>query len=244
MKFFTKQAITSQLIAYLLLAYSVTATANEPVLRYRGQYTPGHEVNVFCPAISSQCYWLSPDTSENIRQQLKSLASSHTKVAYQPVCIVLTGWINQHSEDKTEIGFARDDAGLFTVIEVFGTCNQTGIVTRGDLQHHRWILESINGISIESGDTAAVLDFGEQMWVSGSTGCQQFAGHAVLRATYFTIDIEQSDKIACTAKQQKIASLLTELFNSEAAIKVDSQKNLILQNTRTQLKYILKDWVY
>jgi hypothetical protein len=51
-----------------------SCSANSEVQRYRGSYTWGHEVNSFCPQINSQCYWLSPITSQVIRERLKQLS--------------------------------------------------------------------------------------------------------------------------------------------------------------------------
>jgi len=59
-----------------------------------------------------------------------------------------------------------------------------GMVTASDLQHHRWILESINGEPISTDDDEGMipeLDFGEQMHVSGNTGCNRMSGKAELR---------------------------------------------------------------
>ena len=63
-----------------------------------------------------------------------------------------------------------------------------GTVTASDLQHHRWILESINGepISTDEG-MIPELDFGEQMHVSGNTGCNRMSGTAELRDGAFLI---------------------------------------------------------
>ena len=59
------------LLVFLILGYVLPSYADEQALRYRGEYTYGHEVNTFCPKINSQCYWLNPTTSEEIRLQLR-----------------------------------------------------------------------------------------------------------------------------------------------------------------------------
>ena len=53
-------------------------------------------------------------------------------------------------------------------------------VTADDLQHHRWVLESINSEPLPSVDgkgTIPELDFGEQMHVSGNTRLQSVQRH-------------------------------------------------------------------
>ena len=75
----------------MLLTITVSAFAGNKTLRYRGQYTLGHEVNIFCPAINSQCYWLSPETNAQIRLQLKQLIAYNTNKTYQDICLVVEG---------------------------------------------------------------------------------------------------------------------------------------------------------
>ena len=96
----------------MLLTITVSVFAGNKTLRYRGQYTLGHEVNTFCPAINSQCYWLSPDTNPQIRLQLKQLIAYNTNKIYQAICLVVEGKINRDSEVKSSIGFATDYDGI------------------------------------------------------------------------------------------------------------------------------------
>mgnify|MGYP000725132915 CR=1 FL=1 len=82
------------IILITLLTAAPPAFADEQALRYRGQYTFGHEVNTFCPAINSQCYWLSPETAGQQREQLKQLVANSTGKAYEAICVVVEGKIN------------------------------------------------------------------------------------------------------------------------------------------------------
>ena len=244
MNFHVKHNIKSLLILFSCSFYMFPVSANEQALRYRGQYTFGHEVNTFCPQINSQCYWLSPSTSSQIRQQLKQISKQNTDKPYQSVCVVLQGKIDRETKGD---GFATDYDGFCEVYKVFGLCNKTDIVTQGDLQHHRWVLKSINGVNIDLAqwnNNIPNLDFGEQMTLSTNTGCDIHTGRAILRENYiiFTLDISKSS--TCTAKQQKMELLLKEVLNSEPKITIDSDKNLLLENANTVLKYQLKDWVY
>jgi heat shock protein HslJ len=215
-------------------------------LRYRGLYTFGHEVNTFCPAINSQCYWISPETSLQQRQLLKQLVANHTSKTYQAICIVLEGKINRDPEAKNSIGFAAEYDGLFTVNTIFGLCSQTSIVTHGDLQHHRWILESINGNKIEAeklDNTIPEIDFGEQMSVTGNTGCNMFSGQATLQDNQFVIGSMKSTMMFCTASQNKMELKLKQVLGSESNITIDDKNSLILEAGDTRLCYRLKDWV-
>ena len=244
MNIHVKHSIKSLLIFFSFSFYMFLVSANEQALRYRGEYTYGHEVNTFCPQINSQCYWLSPTTTSKIRQQLKQISEHNTDKPYQSVCIVLQGKIDRETKG---VDFSADYDGLIEVYKVFGLCSQTGMITQGDLQHHRWILESINGVNIDIAErysNTPYLDFGEQMTLSANTGCHILSGRSVLHENYIIFTLRLSSRSTCPAKQQKMALLLEEVLNSEPAITIDSEKYLILEGANIVLKYQLKDWVY
>ncbi len=226
----------------LLLAAGAAGPAAGLDIRYRGQYTYGHEVNIFCPAINSQCYWLSPDTAPSQRQQLKQIASRNAAQPYEAVCVVVEGEINRDPVEKNRIGFAVDYDGLFTVNRVLGTCGEPGIVTQGDLQHHRWVLESINGSGIPPTGDIPELEFGEQMMVSGDTGCNRFSGRAVLWGERFYIESIRSTPKACPPAWIRIERLFKQVFRAGARIVIDAGGDLRLETPGTVLKYRLFDW--
>ena len=126
---------TSLAAGFLLLFTDLAAIAGEHQLRYRGEYTYGHEVNIFCPAINSQCYWLSSETPDEVRVTLQNLSVELKARPYDSVCVVIEGEIDRQSARQ---GFAADYDGLVTVTRLFGLCAETTIITPGDLQHHRW----------------------------------------------------------------------------------------------------------
>ena len=103
----------------LLLLLSAGCSAATESQRYRGDYTFGHEVNTFCPQINSQCYWLGPDTSQAVREQLKALYQQEKTGLYKPVCMVVEGVIDQ---DTPRDGFAADYDGLITITALEGDC--------------------------------------------------------------------------------------------------------------------------
>ena len=234
------------IILITLLTTAPPTFADERPLRYRGQYTFGHEVNTFCPAINSQCYRLSPETAQQQRQLLKQLADNNTGKNYEAICVVVEGKINRDPEAKNSIGFAAEYDGLFTVINIFGLCSKTSIVTHGDLQHHRWILESINGNKIEAeklDNKIPEIDFGEQLTVTGNTGCNRFSGQATLQGDQFVIGPMKSTMMFCTPPQNDLELKLKQILGSESKITIDDKKNLILETGNIRLGYRLKDWV-
>jgi heat shock protein HslJ len=234
------------LILLSLITTAIPAVAAEPLLRYRGHYTLVHEVNIFCPAINSQCYWISPQTSTQERTLLKQLVETNTSKPYQAICLVLEGSINRDPEARKHIGFAAEYDGLFTVNHVFGLCSETTIVTQGDLQHHRWILESINDDKLEAvnaGSRIPDIDFGEQMTVSGNSGCNRFSGRASLRDRWFSITSMMTTMMSCTPSQNQLDQKLQKLLGGDSIITIDDNKRLILEAGETRVVYHLRDWV-
>jgi heat shock protein HslJ len=217
-------------------------TRAEPI-RYRGDYTYGHEVNIFCPAINSQCYWLSGDTPTEVRDSLRSLAAENTSKPYQANCIVIEAEIDRGTERD---GFAADYDGLITVMKLFGRCDETRVVTQGDLQHHRWILESINGEALDADAMDGKipdLDFGEQMHVSGNSGCNRISGRASLHDTFIRFEEMVSTLMSCGPVQDDIEATIQMLLASKK-IEIQIHDNyLILEGESVSLRYRLQDWV-
>ena len=231
---------------FLIIGAIVTllaSMANAEPLRYRGEYTYGHEVNIFCPAINSQCYWLSGDTPDAVRDTLQTAAAQNTSKPYEPICVVIEAQIDR---DTRRDGFAADYDGLVTVMKSYGRCEETSIVTHGDLQHHRWVLESINGQVLHDDVLQRGppdLDFGEQMHVSGNAGCNRISGRASLQDT--TIRFEQlvSTLMSCSPAQNDIeATIQALLYSSKIEVQIHDNY-LILEAESVSLRYRLQDWV-
>ena len=127
-----------------------------------------------------------------------------------------------------------------------GTGDQAKLVTPADLQHHRWVLESINGNQIEAaklGDRIPELEFGKQMIASGHAGCNRFHGKAALREDRFIIDRVATTRMFCQPAQNDIEMLLLQVFGRESKISIDNDKNLILETDDTLLLFRLQDRV-
>ena len=230
------------LIAGAITLFASSAVRAEPI-RYRGEYTYGHEVNIFCPAMNSQCYWLSGDTAGEVRDALQTLAAQNTAKPYQPVCVVIDADFDRDTERD---GFVADYDGLITVMKAYGRCDETSIITQGDLQHHRWVLESINGQALDVDalqGTVPDLDFGEQMHVSGNTGCNRISGRASLHNTYIRFGQLISTMMSCSPAQNDLERAIQNLLAS-TKIEVEIKGNhLILQANSVSLRFRLQDWV-
>lgn len=230
------------LLAAIVPASGFASGTGEPVLRYRGKYTFGHEVRSFCPAINSQCYWVGAETGAAVHATLKELATLPGAAPYTPVCVVIEGRIDR---DSKRTGFAADYDGLISITRVFGRCDETTIVTQGDLQHHRWLLESIDDKPL---DTAALggmipeLDFGERMTVTGSTGCNRYSGQARLREEFFVIERMASTRRACPPPNMDLERTFQGVLGSESVISIGADRELILKSELAILRFRLFDW--
>ncbi len=211
----------------------------DDMLRYRGDYTLGHEVNQFCPKINSQCYWLGPVTPQAIRAQLKELVEKHRSKPYDAVCVVIKGRIDRDSERQ---GFAADYDGLINIDHVYDECSNTHIVTQGDLQHHRWMLSAINNEPVDASqwNLLPTLDFGEQMFVEANDGCRQFSSWTILKDSEFLFQRVTFVNSFCIS--DKGPEELQGLSELNWAISLPKDGVLRLQSNELILDFKRNDW--
>lgn len=230
--------LNKTLLLLLLLAATTGCHTYADSQRYRGAYTLGHEVNTFCPEINSQCYWLSPDTREPVRDQLRQIYQKKSPGLYQPVCVIIEGDIDRESE---RTGFAVDMDGLITIRRVYGSCDTSRQVTQGDLQHHRWLLTAVddNPVNKAQWPVLPVLDFGERLFVEGGNGCRQFNGFAKLSADQIIFD-----ELEFNTSQCETGHAAGGLFSITGAwsVTVDESQYLFLKNTDSVLRFKRDDW--
>lgn len=222
----------------LMTVSAVSCNSSADRQRYRGDYTLGHEVNTFCPQISSRCYWLDPDTDGRVRDRLEQIFRDKSPGLYQPVCVIITGNIDRDSE---RTGFAVDTDGLITVTRVHGECNSSRIVTQGDLQHHRWVLRMLDYRPIRQKEwpVLPVLDFGERLFVEGGDGCRKFNGFAKLTGDRIEFNGFEFEHSRCGADHSDRG-----LFSIAGAweIGVEDSQYLILENAESRLIFERDDW--
>ena len=212
-------------------------------------YRYGHEVNTVCTGEPEACYWLV-DTSDEMRQQLKQQVAG--KPPYTPVCLKL---IAELADEKAD-GFGLDYDGSIRVAQLLGGCDgvKATAISLQDLQHHRFVLERINDMTLtqyaqELGFAEAEplqkipeLDFGEQGFVSGNTGCNQISGQASITANTLTFGPLRSTRMYCPGFAGELELQLLRHYDSSLAI-TRTEKSLVLQAGTTKLEYKLKDWV-
>lgn len=119
------------------------------------------------------------------------------------------------------------------------------IVTHGDLQHHRWVLETVDR---EPLDTAGLdnkipeLDFGELMHVSGNSGCNRLSGRAVFDDTRLDFGNLASTTMSCLPAQDRIEATVLQVLGNKPQVKL-RENYLELSSDSTELRYRLRDWV-
>lgn len=190
-------------MSFLVTRYSLFATllimlascaVSADGQRYRGAYTYGHEVNIFCPEVNSHCYWLGPRTSQAVRARLKALYQEKKPGLYKPVCVVVDAVIDR---DSPRDGFAADYDGLININAVLGACDTAAVITPGELNHRRWVLVEHDGIAVDAKFNPMVLDFGERLFVEITDGCRRFSGFAELDVDRIRFDRIEPDLSAC-----------------------------------------------
>lgn len=137
-------------------------------------------------------------------------------------------------------------ATVACLLLLISACVESTLVIESDLQHHRWVLESINGEPLPEGEPSEPipeLDFGEQMHVSGSTGCNRYSGKAVLRDGYFQIESLASTRKMCAPPANEMEHLFITMLGQDSRISIDGDKNLVLESGETVLIFCLRDWV-
>ena len=228
----------------------VTAACVAAPGQIEGFYRFGHEVNTVCTGDPERCYWLV-DTSAEVRQKLKQQVEN--LAPYTPVCVRLAAEVSEQKAD----GFGLDYDGSMRVLEMLGRCDQASaaISTRlEDLQHHRWILHSIGDVELsayaqelglDDGTPLAkvpALDFGEQGFVSGNTGCNQFHGQARVIDDSLILSQLATTMMMCAGFSAELELRLQLLYRNPLAITREGNV-LILQAGEDRLRYELRDWV-
>ena len=134
---------------------------------------------------------------------------------------------------------------LAGVLLAAGSSSAQVPVTTSDLQHHRWVLASIDGEPLPAAEPgkAPELDFGEQSFVSGSLGCNRFSGQAKLHDGSFLVEGMISTRMACDSPWNEIELKVQIVLAQAATITLDTERRLSLQTADTVLVFEPRDWV-
>ena len=237
------------IIALIALLLALTTACQAGLRQIEGQYRYGHEVNTVCLGEPERCYWLV-DTSPEVRAELKQRVAGLKP--YAPVCLML---IAETSAEKAT-GLGADYDGSIRVQQVIGPCSDSiaaSPVLLKDLAHRRWVLVGIDGMSLDEyaaslGFTAETtprkipeLDFGEQGFVGGNTGCNQIRGQTQLEDDYLVLSKLASTRMACPGFSDALERLLGQLYSQKLGITRDAE-TMLLDSGETRLEFRLQDW--
>jgi heat shock protein HslJ len=124
-------------------------------------------------------------------------------------------------------------------------------VTLVQLQHHRWLLQAFDGISVPTDRQVALdqiqlpeLDFGEQRHVEGFAGCNRFQGRLELvGANQFRVTGISSTRMVCENGAMLLEQRYLQMLQGWSAISLDKEY-LILHSDGQQWLFRLADWVH
>lgn len=236
-------------ITILALCLLCSACQSGPQ-QLQGRYSFGHEVNVVCIGNPQRCYWLV-DTSDEIRQKLKQQVAGEPP--YAGVCLNL---IAELSDEKAD-GFGQDYDGSIRVQQMLGRCDDRGpvaVTSLADLQHRRWVLERIDGLELTAyagqlgyelttaPELIPELDFGEQGFLSGNTGCNRIKGQANVADNQLMLGPLASTRMACAGFAGELEQRLQMIFANSLTI-TRQAGSLFLQSGENILEYKLQEQV-
>ena len=237
-----------RVVALLLLLMVVGCVATTPPIT--GLYRYGHEVNTVCTGSPEACYWLvdtTPEVRRQLRQQVSGLAP------YTAVCVRLVAEISQQKAD----GFGLDYDGSIRVLEMLGRCDDQAAapaISLQDLQHRRWLLERVDGMQLceyshkrgLDGDPSALkipdLDFGEQGFVSGNSGCNQFQGQARVVDNQLILSRLATTAMLCDGFAGALELQLQQAYRGPLDFSI-VDNDLILRVSGREWRYRSRDWV-
>lgn len=209
----------------------------EPEMRYRGDYTRGHEVNTFCPQLSSRCYWVTGDTPDDVVDALAAVAERSGPEPYAKSCIVVTAEVDSESPRQ---GFAADYDGLIRIDQVHGDCDQVAFITQGDIAHRRWVATLPERFRTALTPT---LDFGQRIdrgvFVEGNDGCHEFNAVVLLRDTLVEFSELELGRSQCLGTTEE------PVFDPRepGSLVLRGSNRLQLTTSGVIVQFDLQDWV-
>lgn len=119
-------------------------------------------------------------------------------------------------------------------------------VTAADLQHHNYVLTSIDGKAYHTKKNAMSpnIAFGEKMNISGEM-CNNYFGQGQLKNGVLTAKgVGMTRKFCSDATLNQLDQKISQLLEDGAKVSLeDNGKNLILSNDKTTLVFGLKDYL-
>ncbi|MEA1064962.1 heat shock protein HslJ [Erwinia sp. HR93] len=136
---------------------------------------------------------------------------------------------------------------LFAAATVTGCANthSTGDVDAAKLQHHRYVLESVNGQALKQDGKPGrqpELNFGENLHVSGAM-CNRFMGQGKLTGNTLKVDGMAMTRMMCVDPTlNELDGTINKMLSAGANVSI-AQNQLTLTQGDTTLVYKLADLV-
>ncbi|WP_435930360.1 heat shock protein HslJ [Dryocola sp. BD613] len=134
---------------------------------------------------------------------------------------------------------------LLLAATVLAGCAQSGdkgTVTAQDLQHHRYVLQSVDGKPLTGIKRMPELSFGENMHIAGSM-CNRFMGQATLADNILKAKGLGMTMMLCAEPQlNELDRTINNLLTGGAQVGL-AQQQLTLNNSQHTLVYKLADLV-
>ncbi|MDI7383985.1 heat shock protein HslJ [Cronobacter dublinensis] len=113
-------------------------------------------------------------------------------------------------------------------------------ITPETLQHHRYVLQTVNGAPLDATRRVPELSFGEKMHVSGSM-CNRFMGQGELHGDTLKVNGLASTRMLCAEPQlNELDKLIGEMLSQGTTVSVEKQQ-LTLHYRQYTLVYKLAD---
>lgn len=136
-------------------------------------------------------------------------------------------------------------ASLMLATVVLAGCAQSddkGNVTVQDLQHHRYVLQSVDGKPLEGIKRMPELSFGENMHIAGSM-CNRFMGQATIADnTLKAKDLGMTMMLCVEPQLNQLDRMINDMLTTGAKVNLNQQQ-LTLKTSQHTLVYKLADLV-
>ncbi|WP_435945142.1 heat shock protein HslJ [Dryocola sp. BD586] len=136
-------------------------------------------------------------------------------------------------------------ASLLLATMVLASCARSGDrenVTAQDLQHHRYVLQSVDGKPLAGIKRLPELSFGENMHIAGSM-CNRFMGQATLADNTLKAKGLGMTMMLCVEPQlNQLDRMINDMLTAGAKVNL-SQQQLTLKTSQHTLVYKLADLV-
>lgn len=129
-----------------------------------------------------------------------------------------------------------------TVLALVGCEQQAKEVTAKQLEHHRYVLETVDGNAVPAGTNQPEISFGEKLHISGSM-CNRFTGPAKLKSDVLQVDQLAMTRMICQEKDRDQLDRMVETMLTKGAKVSLTDTHLTLKGDEHTLIYKLADLV-